>query len=193
MAYTFAKHLHNYACWTAARAVQRNFTTTDKIIKAIESSDLMRVEEMQIETPTRYDYFHSNCCNQIIDYFENELDLTASYGQAAKIVAIYLKTAVVIRYSGEGKLASLAHPPIDRILLTNLHKKHPEIVLNNINWTELDEASYFDLISKLRSLPLNRFWELEEYWDVANEKTFSVDYIGKLEFLDIISRRQSLL
>ena len=54
MSYSFAKHLHNYACWTAARAVQRNFTTTNKIIKAIESSDLIRVEELQIETADEY-------------------------------------------------------------------------------------------------------------------------------------------
>ena len=170
MAYTFEKHLHNYACWTAARAVQRNFATTDKIIKAIESSDLIRVEELKIETATEYDRFHKVCCNQIIDFFKNQLDISASYGRAAKIVAIYLKTAVVIRYSGEGKLASITHPPIDRILLTNLHNNHPELGVDKINWTKLDEQSYFDLISKIRILPLKNFWELEEYWDVSNEK-----------------------
>jgi hypothetical protein len=170
MSYSFAKHLHNYACWTAARAVQRNFTTTNKIIKAIESSDLVKVEELQIETADEYDRFHKVCCNQIIDFFKNQLNTTASYGRAAKIIAIYLKTAVVIRYSGEGKLARIAHPPIDRILLTNLYKKHPELSVDKTTWTKLDEQSYFDLISKIRNLQLSSFWELEKYWDASNEK-----------------------
>lgn len=170
MAYTFENHLHNYACWTAARAVQRNFTTTNKIIKAIESSDLIQVKALQIATPAEYDRFHKICCNQIIDFFKNQLNATASYGRAAKIVAIYMKTAIVIRYSGQGLLASVAHPPIDRILLTNLHKKHAELGVDKTNWTKLDEQSYFDLITKIRILPLKSFWELEEYWDVSNEK-----------------------
>ena len=45
MAYTFTKHIHNYACWTAARAVQRNFTNTQNIVKAIEATDLIRIED----------------------------------------------------------------------------------------------------------------------------------------------------
>jgi hypothetical protein len=174
MGYTFATHLHNYACWTAARAVQRNFTTTEKIIKAIEASDLMRVEELQIETVAEYDKFHKTCCNQIIDFFKNQLNTTASYGRAAKIVAIYLKTAVIVRYSGEGKLAEIAHPPIDRILLTNLRKHFPQVGNEKINWTELNENGYFDLITKLRTLPFEKFWQLEEYWSAADEKTYSV-------------------
>lgn len=173
MAYTFTKHLHNYACWTAARAVQRNFTTTNKIIKAIESSDLIRFEELHIETADDYDRFHKICCNQIIDFFNNRLNTTASYGRAAKIVAIYLKTAVIVRYSGEGKMAEVAHPPIDRILLTNLRKYFPHALNEKTKWTELDETSYFDLIAKLRTLPFAKFWEIEEYWTAAVDEAYS--------------------
>lgn len=111
MDYTFEKHLHNYACWTASRAVQRNFTTTEIIVKAIESTNLKRVDELNIQSATDFDSFHRDCCNQLIRCFETN-KIRASYGRAAKIVAIYLKTSVVIRHSGEGKLAELAHPPI---------------------------------------------------------------------------------
>lgn len=154
----FIKELYNYACWTAARAVQRNFTTTSNIIKAIESSDLMRIGEINIQSAEAYDDFHRSCCNQLIKCFETN-KIAASYGRAAKIVAIYLKTAVIVRHSGEGKLSELAHPPIDRILLTNLHKRYHALDVGEINWTELKEESYFELIAKLRTLPFNKFWE----------------------------------
>jgi hypothetical protein len=170
MDYTFKDHLHNYACWTAARAVQRNFTTTKKIAKAIGTTDLMRIDELNISSAEEYDAFHRICCNQIIMYFKSKFNIDATYGRAAKIVAIYLKTSVIIRNSGKGTLASIIHPPIDRILLTNLHKEkeNKKLGFDKINWTELKEDSYFELISKLRILKSDKFWELEEYWSVNN-------------------------
>jgi|ERR1035437_1672312 hypothetical protein len=148
MAYTFDKHLHNYACWTAARGVQRNFTNTPNIISAIETSTLMQLDSLSINSSEEYDVFHRRCCNQLINYLKTECNIEATYGRAAKIVAIYLKTAVIVRYSGEGTLAEVAHPPIDRILLTNLRKNFKEIVPDKINWTELDEKRKIDCATK---------------------------------------------
>jgi len=42
----------------------------------------------------------------------------------------------------------------------------PALGVNKINWTELEEEPYFELIEKLRSLKLDKFWELEEFWNV---------------------------
>jgi hypothetical protein len=169
MNYTFKNHLHNYSCWTAARSVQRNFTTTDKIIQSIEASDLMKIEGLQIQSAIDYDGFHSRCCNQIIDYFKSKLNIDATYGRAAKIVAIYLKTSVIIRYSGEGLLAEFIHPPIDRILLTNLQRDNKGLKLLERPWTLLNEKEYFELINKLRTFNLNKFWMLEEFWDLKKD------------------------
>lgn len=177
MAYSFEKHLHNYACWTAARAVQRNFTKTSYIIRAIEASDLMKLESLKINSDEEYDKFHRICCNQLIDSFKKNCNIDATYGRAAKIVAIYLKTAVIVRYSGEGQLADVAHPPIDRILLTNLRKNFEEVIPDKINWTKLDEKNYFDLIGELRKLSFEKFWQLEEFWSAADEEIHSVSTI----------------
>ena len=38
--YDIQEHIHRYAVWTAARASQRNFTTTANIRRAIEESGL---------------------------------------------------------------------------------------------------------------------------------------------------------
>lgn len=40
MTYTFEDHLHNFAVWTSARAVQRGFTTTKNIKEVIEQTQL---------------------------------------------------------------------------------------------------------------------------------------------------------
>jgi hypothetical protein len=35
----------------------------------------------------------------------------------------------------------------------------------------------FDLIAKLRTLPFEKFWRLEEFWSAADEETYSVSTI----------------
>jgi len=168
LAYTFENHLHNFACWTAARAVQRNFTTTQNIVTVIEASDLIRVEEYQIQTAQEFDTFHRRCCKQLIESFKIILpELDVSYGRAAKIVAIYIKTSVIIKTLGEGNLAKVSHPPIDRILLANIHKDYKDLNVMNNPWTMLTETEYFELIAKLRTIRIEKFWELEVYWSVA--------------------------
>jgi len=164
MVYRFSDHLHNYACWTAARAVQRNFTTTDNIINAIETSDLMNVSENSILIAEKFDNFHRICCNQIIRHFHENNNIITSYGCAAKIIAIYLKTSVVIVNSGSGDLAKVIHPPIDRILLKNIDSEHKDLKVMEKPWTLLTENDYFELIGKLRTLEFDNFWELEAYW-----------------------------
>ncbi len=164
MKYTFTEQLHNYAVWTAARAVQRNFTNTKNIKAAIEQAGLKelidRKEEMTID---QFDIFHKTSANIIIEYLRS-IGIQASYGQSAKMIAIYIKTAIVIKDSGLSNISKIAHPPIDNILLTQLHKKHPELDVSGINWTQLDEKKYFYLIKKLRTLNMEYFWELEKYW-----------------------------
>jgi len=168
MIYTFNEHLHNYAVWAAARAVARNFTNTANVKSAIEETKLRRLldnnEEFSI---TSFDQFHRKTARQIIAHFnhvDKGLEEKATYGRAAKIIAIYIKTAIVVRDSGMSNLARIAHPPIDRILLTNANKEHEKLGLARYNWTQLSEDTYFELVEKLRTIKFDSFWEVERYW-----------------------------
>ncbi|MBK6447178.1 MAG: hypothetical protein IPF81_18330 [Bacteroidetes bacterium] len=49
--YSFAEHVHRFAVWTAARAVQRNFTTTENIRKAIEQTELQNLFYRKVLIP----------------------------------------------------------------------------------------------------------------------------------------------
>jgi hypothetical protein len=171
--YTFTEHLHNYAVWTAARAAQRGFTTTQNIKQAIEETQLQELAEgkLNINTIEAYDEFHKKTCNKLIEAFQKmelkkDIKAKATFGRAAKIVAIYLKTAVVIRDSGKSQLSKIIHPPIDRILLTKLNKNHKQIKVEN--WTQLSKDEYDTLWEEIKALPIhkNGYWEIEVFWNV---------------------------
>jgi len=167
MPYDFETHTHNFAAWTASRAVQRNFTTTDNITAAIEASSL-RVDCQNpgiLWSPSVFDEHHEKWASAIQD---NLTKPYCTYGRAAKIIAVYIKTAVVLPNKGEGGLARYAHPPIDRILLTNLKKE--KIVDTVERWTELEQKTYFDLINHLRNKGFLPFWMIEEYWKAGKAK-----------------------
>src|SRR5690606_30898398 len=73
-----------------------------------------------------------------------------------ELVAVYLKSMVVVGPSPDSKLAAVAHPPIDRILLQNLaaaHGRGPHFKKWRLTaWTSLSEAEYYSLIADLRDV-----------------------------------------
>ena len=170
MTYSFTDHIHNFAVWTAARAVQRNFTSTKNIRTAIESTSLKELIDMNEEiSESQFDLFHRQTAKKIISSLAS-LKVKASYGQVAKIIAIYIKTGVIIRNLGRGAISKVAHPPIDRILLKNLNKEYKMYEFKDLRWTQLNEDKYFTLIQELRKLDFEYFWKIEEYWNpVQNE------------------------
>src|SRR6186713_3093162 len=122
--YDFNQHVHNYAVWTAARAVQRAFTSTANIKYAIEKSELKNFTES--DTPldtTSFEEFHRQCCGHLIEAFKEKKVFNVSYGRAAKIIAIYLKTSIILVNKGNCARSIIIHPPIDNILLTSLSKE----------------------------------------------------------------------
>ncbi len=167
--YTIQNHIHNFAIWTAARASQRDFAKTKYIQAAIASTDLKAFAEgklPQIKQAMEFDQFHKKTCQAIIDFFKTHNLPHCSYGRAAKIVAIYLKTAVIMPSRGEGNLASIIHPPIDSILLNNLHQEpeYKKLRLNERSWTKLEKEEYWDLWEQLKTIQKEPYWALERFW-----------------------------
>lgn len=167
MVYTIEEHRHRFAAWAAARAVQRNFTKTINIIEAIDSINLRDIalnKSLWPKTDSDFEKFHKEWCRKII------IKLKTTYGRASKIVAIYLKTAVVLSGNENSEFGKILHPPIDRILLTALKKKLSPIWTQPklVNWTELHESgekSYLKLIKELRVINGDKpFWKIEECW-----------------------------
>ncbi|HEY8897540.1 MAG TPA: hypothetical protein VIM79_22095 [Niastella sp.] len=166
--YHFNDHRHRYAVWTAARAVQRNFTITTAIREAIESSDLRDFMENEKEyNQIEFDAFHKTCAGKIIDSFKNQGIENVSYGRAAKIIAIYLKTTVVLCNKATCTKSDVIHPPVDRILLQNLAKTEPGLKeLADKNWTMFDLQNYWQTVELIRSRFGSFNWRLEEFWEV---------------------------
>lgn len=165
MGYTFDEHKHRYVVWTAARAVQRNFTTTNNIGRAIDESGLRLFAEDKLSyDQAGFDSFHRRCGVQIMDALKRQGVEQASYGRAAKIIAIYLKTSVVLSNKGTCCKSMVIHPPIDRILLQALAKNKALRTLSAINWTGLEEKPYWELVEMLRKHIPEFNWKLEEHW-----------------------------
>ncbi len=172
--YSFEEHLHRYAMWTAARAVQRSFTPTDNIKKAINTTDLRSFVQRSSCSPVEFDQLHQKWADELMNSFGS---IECSYGRAAKIISIYLKTSVVIPCKGVGALPQIIHPPIDRIFLTNLisDKSSPlnesdRQWLRGISWTKLEKDMYWELVKKFRGYQ-NFNWRWEYYWSPSAERS----------------------
>ncbi len=172
--YSFTAHLHRFAVWTAARAAQRCFTTTANIQQAIEETGLAKsLAELDTNTisPKEYDDFHRDIATRLQAAFaKKNLLAKATYGRVAKIIAIYVKTSYIIRYP-DTALSKVVHPPVDRILLQRLARGNYDfsVDLKKINWTQLDQETYFQLIDDLRRFWGDRpFWKIEAYWRPAD-------------------------
>jgi hypothetical protein len=172
--YTHFMHRHTFAAWAAARAAQRGLTTVSNLKRALESCGVVEflhsARSLDVSA-TEYDAAHKRWCNAILGSLLRHGVSNATFGRAAKLIAVYLKAMVVIGPYSESTLAAIAHPPIDRILPRNLsqaeaiqspHKQE----WSRIKWTTLDEQEYYDLIGQLRdSLQDGEpMWHLERYW-----------------------------
>lgn len=166
--YTISIHTYNFAVWTAARAVSRNFTGTQNIIEAIEASEMWKeVTNPNISWSQEYfDAQHKKWANTIIKNIK-EKEINCSFGQAAKIVAVFLKTAIILPNKGEGDLAAVIHPPIDRILLKNLGLAGE---MGKVSaWTKFDEKAYDDVMNKIKK-KFKPLWTAEEFWTAEGKE-----------------------
>ena len=177
MTYSLTEHRHRYACWCSARAATRGLGgATNKTVRlALESSSLPDLiagpPEAWPRTADDFDEAHLTWCAAVLDSLHAQGVHEATFGRAAKIVAIYLKTLVVCGGQSTSALAQVAHPPVDRVLLQALARdpQFPSAVRSEwrrTSWTALGEAEYSALVAQLRAVGLDSggFWRAERWW-----------------------------
>lgn len=178
MPYDHFEHRHRFAVWAAARAAQRGFTTVVNLKDALERCgihDFLRDSNSLRTNQDKFEEWHQKWCSNVVNFLRRRKVKSTSYGRSAKLIAVYLKTMVVIGPGWKSNLARVAHPPIDRVFPKNIsscvevesvHKKD----WGKIPWTKLDKRNYYRLMNQLRDALPNerRLWRLEKYWTVTS-------------------------
>jgi hypothetical protein len=94
--------------------------------------------------------------------FKENLCRKISFGIAAKVVSIYVKTAEIIPTSGRSAISKVAIPPIDSYLLKGVQIKTKP-------WSTLGKEEYMNLVNELEEKNEGRpFWTIEYYWNLNN-------------------------
>lgn len=176
MAYDLVEHRHRFAVWAAARAAQRGLTSVEVLRECLETTDLAQFARKRTSLRTgnaAFEKLHRDWCSRILRALRMRGLEAATYGHAAKLVAIYLKSMIVVGPGAGSRLSAVIHPPIDAILLQNVtryEKKSGRLAKwRGTSWTSLDKRSYYELIEDLRGLlrPGEPFWILERFWTVT--------------------------
>jgi hypothetical protein len=176
--YGIFEHRHNFSVWAASRAAQRAFTTVGNLKDALEQCGIVTFLKSPNALNTsrkQFDKLHRKWCRSVVQYLKDNDIPNVMFGRAAKLIAVYLKSMVILGGNPFSPLGKVAHPPIDRILLQNMakikiieqeHKRH----LKRAKWTELNEDEYYFLIEQLASyIPKDEpMWMLEKHWTVTN-------------------------
>ncbi len=174
--YTIEQHRHNFSVWAAARAAQRGFTNVNNLRNALEQCGIREFISNESSNSISYEIYanlHSRWANSIMQYLESLGINDVTFGRAAKLIAIYVKSMVIMS-DPSSSLAINALPPIDAVLLKNISKdtnlpKQFRQKCSKIKWTQLDEARYIRLINELKKYIIldQPMWVLERYWTVT--------------------------
>lgn len=177
--YTIDEHIHRFAVWTAARAASVSRFSNTEIEQFISESKLR--EEVKIirsnssyskeEYKTWFVAQVTNVLNFMNAYTQPKgKKRKISFGIAAKVVSIYIKTVEVIPTKGESILSKFAFPPIDSILLKTI-KELKDVDVKRTTWSEMDENTFMETLDILIGvMGNNSYWSLEYYWIIKNDK-----------------------
>src|SRR5467141_2609385 len=121
--YQISEHRHRFSVWAAARATQRGFCDVGSLRKALEACGvrefLARPNFGDIDE-SGFDAIHRQWCRKIMASLRKARICDVTFGRAAKLIAMYLKSEVVLGPGSGTAFAHVAHPPIDGILLRKL-------------------------------------------------------------------------
>ena len=181
MAYDIHEHRHRFSVWAAARATQRGFCNVDTLQEALETCgvrEFLETANFGDIDATRFDAIHRQWCMSVVAFLEKARIPNVTFGRAAKLIAMYLKSVVVLGPNSGTAFSRIAHPPIDGILLGKLaaspvHSEHKSKWAKT-KWTKLNDQQYYELIMQLRQVLDGEepFWMLERFWTVTNDAGF---------------------
>ncbi|EGQ8059299.1 hypothetical protein ORN63_000891 [Vibrio parahaemolyticus] len=174
MTYTITEHKHRFSAWAASRAssVKETRFTVKQGKQLIESIGLDTLVDNPDKLPARVDIDkqHRLWREQLIAE-ASKIGLTFTHGVAAKLINMYLKSALVCGgYDSHVKVVDL-HPPIDAVLLNALCRsnigglkfrwKEAELA----RWSKFSSDQYEQVIQSIREVMGSRaLWEIEEFW-----------------------------
>jgi hypothetical protein len=176
--YDHFEHRHRFAVWAAARAAQRGLSggTVKRFAAAINSAKAIRRflldNKSQKITAQEFHKNHRKWCLSITNHLHDNGVPDATFGRAAKLVAVYLKSMVVLLPAGAtSMLARTIYPPIDGQLLKAIAdsediKSIQKKAWKKKTWSTLNEAEYYELIVQLREALGDEtpWWAIEKYW-----------------------------
>lgn len=163
-----------FATWTAARAVNRGFTSTAIIRDALNTigfhSKILKLAKRSLITEPIFRSWHCKITENLYNELcKHGIKDKVSFGRVSKIIAIYIKTVHILN-SPYDSLSKFAHIPIDNILLTKLSERYNCKYFKKIKWTKLNRNQYYELIDKFKEIQkkekLEYFWMLEKYWEI---------------------------
>lgn len=173
MVYTFLEHKNRFASWCGASAAGKSPKCRFKVSQGaalIKKVRLCRdVENIAWENiKGGFDQWHSDRCESLMQTATDYGIQGFSYGVAAKLLNCYIKAFWI----GDERVLSVAHPPIDRVLLEHLEScdvfesRSFWRSYKNKGWSNFSEADYKAVITKIRSSLSEHgaMWAIEKYW-----------------------------
>jgi hypothetical protein len=172
--YSIEEHQHRLAAWAAGRAAVRGVrgATVKNLRALLEDAGIdpsFTVSKLE-ETPVEFGVQHRSLCAAIISSAALR-GFALSYGQAAKLLNIYLKVRFVCGPDHQNRCVRHLHPPIDRELLKYLAAKNVGgfskewVSAKSKGWSKFSQADYESVIERIRTaLGGAPLWSIEEYW-----------------------------
>jgi hypothetical protein len=175
MPYSIEDHKHRYAAWAASRAASTktcrfNVLQGKNIIEAIGLHNMISTPDL-LPSPDQIDVRHREWRRLAIGAATDRDLIGFSDGIAAKLINVYFKGIFVCGgHEAHPNVAAL-HPPIDSLLLDNLHvnnvggQSERWEVARLLRWSKLNSDQYEAVISAIKTImegmPL---WQVEEHW-----------------------------
>ena len=172
--YTIADHAHRFSAWAASRAASASPKCRFEVSRGVRALEECGFDEHftmdDLPSPNQIDAVHLVWRDRLIKskYLEEK---KPSHGVAAKLINAYLKGRFVCGGFHNDDRVKALHPPIDSILLKELHKRAKQESKNgwkkyiNIGWSNFSSKEYEEVISLIRQTsdraPL---WMIEKYW-----------------------------